>query len=368
MPSPVKISVVSPVYGCRECLGELCKRLTATISPITDDFEIILVNDACPQGSWEHIQALARQDNRIKGLNLSRNFGQHYAITAGLDHARGDWVVVMDCDLQDKPEEIAKLYAKAIEGYDIVFGQRIERQDSFFKKLASRLFYRVLEYFTDTEHDKTIANFGIFSRQVIETVNLYREQNRSFPLFVKIAGFKRTKIPVQHDDRLYGKSSYNLTKLINLAIDSIVAHSNKPLRLFIQMGFFIALGSLLYACWLFLSYFLYGDIAEGWTSMMVSMFFMFGLLFGILGILGLYIGKIFDEVKGRPLYIIREAVNFPCGWLSASNRFGAGDTCPSFSADILSASEASAARSVHGPGDAADTGESLPRPKTHSGA
>ena len=328
MPSPVKISVVSPVYGCRECLGELCSRLAATLAPLTDDFEIILVNDACPQGSWEHIQALARQDNRIKGLNLSRNFGQHYAITAGLDHASGDWVVVMDCDLQDKPEEIGKLYAKAMEGYDIVFGQRIERQDSFFKKLASRLFYRVLEYFTDTEHDKTIANFGIFSRQVIATVNRYREQNRSSPLFVKIAGFRRPQLPVQHDDRLYGKSSYNLAKLVNLAIDSIVAHSNKPLRLFIQMGFFIALGSLLYACWLFLSYFLYGDIAEGWTSMMVSMFFMFGLLFGILGILGLYIGKIFDEVKGRPLYIIREAVNFPSGCLSAGNRFGAGDTFP----------------------------------------
>lgn len=309
MSDSVKISVVSPVYGCRECLGELCARLTETLTPITSDFEIILVNDACPLGSWETIQALARRDARIKGINLSRNFGQHYAITAGLDHAGGDWVVVMDCDLQDKPEEIAGLYAKAQEGYDIVFGQRVERQDSFFKKLGSRLFYRVLEYFTDTEHDKTIANFGIFSRQVIQTVNRYREQNRSFPLFVKIAGFRRTQIPVQHDDRLYGKSSYNLVKLINLAIDSIVAHSNKPLRLFIQFGFFIALGSMFYAVWLFLSYFLYGDIAEGWTSLMVSMFFMFGLLFGILGILGLYIGKIFDEVKGRPLYIIRESVN-----------------------------------------------------------
>ncbi|MFA6464986.1 MAG: hypothetical protein WCT30_04460, partial [Desulfurivibrionaceae bacterium] len=173
----------------------------------------------------------------------------------------------------------------------------------------SRMFYGVLEYFTDTEHDSTIANFGIFSHQVIATVNRYREQNRSFPLFVKIAGFKRTQIPVQHDDRLYGKSSYNLAKLVNLAIDSIVAHSNKPLRLFIQFGFFIALGSMAYAFWLFLRYFLYGNIAEGWTSLMVSMFFMFGLLFGILGILGLYIGKIFDEVKGRPLYIIQESIN-----------------------------------------------------------
>jgi len=309
MPSPVKISVVSPVYGCRECLDALCERVAATLVPITAEFEIILVNDACPQGSWETIQALARQDSRIKGINLSRNFGQHYAITAGLDHAKGDWVVVMDCDLQDKPEEIAKLHAKAMEGYDIVFGQRVERQDRFFKKLASRMFYWVLEYFTDTEHDKTIANFGIFSRQVIQTVSCYREQNRSFPLFVKIAGFKRTQIPVEHDDRLYGKSSYNFSKLVNLAIDSIVAHSNKPLRLFIQFGFFIALGSMFYALWLVLSYFLYGDIAEGWTSLMVSMFFMFGLLFGILGILGLYIGKIFDEVKRRPLYIIQETVN-----------------------------------------------------------
>lgn len=309
MSGSVKISVVSPVYGCKECLGELCRRVSATIAPISEYFEIILVNDACPQGSWEDIQALAHQDSRIKGINLSRNFGQHYAITAGLDQAQGDWVVVMDCDLQDKPEEIAKLYAKAMEGYDIVFGQRVERQDSFFKKLASRMFYRVLEYFTDTEHDNTIANFGIFSQQVIQNVNRYREQNRSFPLFVKIAGFKRTQIPVEHDDRLYGKSSYNFSKLINLAIDSIVAHSNKPLRLFIQLGFFISLGSMVYAFWLFLRYFLYGDVAEGWTSLMVSMFFMFGLLFGILGILGLYIGKIFDEAKGRPLYIIQESIN-----------------------------------------------------------
>jgi len=309
--APVKISVVSPVYGCRACLAELCARLAATCAAMGVDHEIILVNDACPQGSWETIQALAREDARIKGINLSRNFGQHYAITAGLDRASGDWVVVLDCDLQDRPEEIVKLYAKAREGYDIVFGQRVERQDSFLKKLGSRLFYWVLEYFTDTEHDKTIANFGIFSRQVIETVCRFREQNRSFPLFVKVAGFRRTQIPVQHDDRLYGKSSYNLSRLVNLAIDSIVAHSNKPLRLFIQLGFFIATGSLVYAGWLIFSYFYYGDKAEGWTSLMVSSFFLFGLLFGILGILGLYIGKIFDEVKGRPLYIVRETVNFP---------------------------------------------------------
>lgn len=306
---PIKISVVSPVYGCKACLYELYDRLVASLSKITEQFEIILVNDACPQKSWEHIVALCGRDSRVKGINLSRNFGQHYAITAGLDHAKGEWVVVMDCDLQDKPEEIAKLYAKAMEGYDIVFGKRVERQDSFFKQLGSKFFNKVLEYFTDTKHDNSIANFGIYAQKVVQTINQYREQSRDFLLFAKIVGFKKVEIEIEHAQRAHGKSSYNLSKLINLAIDSILSHSNKPLRLSIQLGFIIASSSLGFAFWLVLRYFLYGTTTEGWTSLMVSMFFMFGLLFAILGITGLYIGKIFDEVKHRPLYIIGETIN-----------------------------------------------------------
>ena len=306
---PIKISIVSPIYGCKACLFELYERLVASLSPITENFEIILVNDACPQKSWETIALLAQKDKRVKGINLSRNFGQHYAITAGLDHAKGEWVVVMDCDLQDKPEEILKLYAKAQEGYDIVFGKRVERQDGFFKRLSSKLFNYVLEYFTDTKHDNSIANFGIYAQKVIQTINRYREQSRDFLLFAKIVGFKKTEIEIEHAQRTHGKSSYNFSKLINLAIDSILSHSNKPLRLSIQLGFFIALTSLGFALWLILRYFFYHTPAEGWTSLMVSMFFMFGLLFAILGITGLYIGKIFDEVKNRPLYIIGETIN-----------------------------------------------------------
>ena len=306
---PIHISVVSPIYGCKACLFELYERLVASLSKITENFEIILVNDACPQKSWETIALLAQKDKRVKGINLSRNFGQHYAITAGLDHAKGEWVVVMDCDLQDKPEEIAKLYAKALEGYDIVFGKRVERQDNFFKRLSSKLFNQVLEYFTDTKHDNSIANFGIYAQKVIQTINLYREQSRDFLLFAKIVGFKKTEIEIAHAQRAHGKSSYNLSKLINLAVDSILSHSNKPLRLSIKLGFFIALVSLGFAGWLIIRYFFYHTPAEGWTSMMVSMFFMFGLLFAILGITGLYIGKIFDEVKNRPLYIIGETIN-----------------------------------------------------------
>lgn len=305
----IKISVVSPIYGCKECLFELYDRLVKTLSQITDQFEIILVNDACPQGSWERIVMLCARDERVKGINLSRNFGQHYAITAGLDHARGEWVVVMDCDLQDRPEEIIKLYNKAIEGYDIVFGRRAQRKDSFFKRLGSRVFNRVLEYFTDTKHDNSIANFGIYAHKVIMTINKYREQSRDFLLFAKMVGFKKTEIDIEHAARTYGESSYNLSKLIRLATDSIIAHSNKPLRLSIQLGFGIAFISLIFATWLVIRYFFYHTPAEGWTSLMVSMFFMFGLLFAIIGITGLYIGKIFDEVKHRPLYIIQETIN-----------------------------------------------------------
>ena len=305
----IEISVVSPIYGCKACLAQLYERLIASLSSITSSFEIILVNDACPQNSWECIELLCERDSRVKGINFSRNFGQHYAISAGLDHARGKWVVVMDCDLQDQPEEIVKLYAKAQEGYDIVFGKRVERQDGFFKRLSSVAFNKVLEYFTGAKQDNTIANFGIYSHKVIATINRYREQSRDFLLFARLVGFKSTAIEIQHAPRAHGQSSYTLSKLIRLAVDSIVSHSNKPLRLCIQLGFLIATASVVFAIWLVIRYYFYHTPTEGWTSLMVSMFFMFGLLFAIIGIVGLYIGKIFDEVKQRPLYIISETRN-----------------------------------------------------------
>lgn len=305
----VTISVVSPIYGCKECLFDLYDRLVKTLGQITENFEIILVNDACPEASWERIVMLCAKDPRVKGINLSRNFGQHYAITAGLDHAKGDWVVVMDCDLQDRPEEIIKLYNKALDGYDIVFGRRAQRKDSFIKRFGSIAFNRVLEYFTETKHDNSIANFGIYAHKVVETINRYREHSRDFLLFAQMVGFKKVEIDIEHAPRAHGESSYNFAKLFRLATDSIISHSNKPLRLSIQLGFFIALSSLVYAGWLVIRYFFYHTPAEGWTSLMVSMFFMFGLLFAIIGITGLYIGKIFDEVKRRPLYVIQETIN-----------------------------------------------------------
>jgi len=302
----IHISIVIPVYGCCESLNKLYDRLTTTLSKITDDFEIIMVNDDSPDDPWEKIVKLSTDDKRVKGIDLSRNFGQHYAITAGLDYAQGDWIIVMDCDLQDQPEEIIKLYEKAQEGYDVVFGRRINRQDSFFKRLSSTLFYKVFDYLTDSNIDNSISSFSIISSKVLGAMKMYREQNRSYGLFVNLLGFKRVDVDIEHAKREHKKSSYTLKKLINLAIDSIVSQSNKPLKLSIKFGFFISFLSLLYAIWLISMYVMFGVNVEGWTSVMVSIYFIGGLLFMNLGFIGLYIGKIFDETKARPLYIIQE--------------------------------------------------------------
>jgi dolichol-phosphate mannosyltransferase len=291
-------------------LQSLYDRLVSTLSQITQDFEIIMVNDASGDNAWDEIKKLSKIDSRVKGINLSRNFGQHRAITAGLDYAQGDWVVVMDCDLQDQPEEIIKLYNKAQEGYDIVWGQRVQRQDSFFKKTSSKLFHIIYNYFTELNKDETIANFSIVSHQVINQMSKMKEQNRNYPIFVEWLGFKSTQIPIKHASRECGKSSYTFNKLINMAIDNIVSQSNKPLKLSIKFGFSISLLSVLYAIYLIIRYFIYKTPIEGWTSVMVSIYFIGGLLFANLGVLGLYIGKIFDETKDRPLYIIRETTNY----------------------------------------------------------
>lgn len=306
MSNPIHISIVTPVYGCSTCLEQLYIRLVAALTQITEDFEIIMVNDASPDNAWKTILELAQKDSRVKGINFSRNFGQHRAITAGLDHAQGEWVVVMDCDLQDQPKEITKLYKKAQEGYDIVFGKRIQRKDSYFKQLGSKLFYKVYDYFTESKIDNTVANFSIVSSKVIKELKTLREQNRAYPLFVNWVGFKRTNINVEHAKREEGESSYTLKKLIDLAIDNIVSQSNKPLRLSIKFGFIISILSLVYAMFLITRYFVQGTPVEGWTSVMVSIYFIGGLLFANMGMLGLYIGKIFDEAKNRPLYIIEK--------------------------------------------------------------
>lgn len=293
------------------CLEELCRRLVAALEPISPDFEILMVEDASPDRSWEAIERIAAADPRCKGIQLARNFGQHYAITAGLEHASGEWVVVMDCDLQDQPEEIGKLYQTAKAGnFDVVFGRRLRRRDRWLKRMSSRCFYAIYNYFTDSRFDNTVANFSISRRPVIEEFLRLREHNRSFPLFIRWLGFSVGYIDVAHAERFAGKTSYTLRKLFLLSAESILSQSNKPLHLSIALGLLLAAGAFLGAIYFIAKYFLLGIPVTGWTSMMVSLWFVAGILLANLGILGLYLGHVFNEVKNRPLYIVRQRIGF----------------------------------------------------------
>jgi glycosyltransferase involved in cell wall biosynthesis len=309
MPDNIHISVVSPVYRAENIVSELVKQVKEQLSPITEDFEIILINDASPDNSWVEIEKETAKDKRVKGLNLSRNFGQHYAITAGLNFARGEWIVVMDCDLQDRPDEIPNLYHKALEGYDSVFAQRTERNDTLFKKLFSKLFYKLFSYLTDTKQDATVANFGIYRRCVIDAILSMHDQIRFFPTMVQWVGFRKFYLPVEHASRFEGKSTYNFKGLFRLAMNTIMGFSDKPLRLTVKVGFFITLLSVLVAI-VYLGLYLSGRIqVEGFTTLILSLWFLSGFIMFILGILGLYIGRMFEKVKERPVYLIQDKCN-----------------------------------------------------------
>jgi polyisoprenyl-phosphate glycosyltransferase len=300
----INISIVVPVYGCDESLHELHSRLVNVLANLVDSYEIILVDDCGPGKAWSVIQNLSEHDESVIGIRLSRNFGQHYAITAGLDYAKGDWCIVMDCDLQDQPEEIIKLYNKAQEGYHVVVGKRVNRKDNFFVKITSKLFYVLFNYLSEQRLDNRVANYGIYSKKVIENVKKYKEKDRSFGLLVTLVGFSKAEIEIEHASRASGKSSYNFRKRMGLAMDYILSHSNKPLLLAVKTGFICSLVAVIYAVWLIIRFFIWSQVVDGWTSIMVSLFFLSGLIVSVTGMVGVYIGKIYNEVKERPLYII----------------------------------------------------------------
>lgn len=304
------ISIVVPVYKCADSLVELHQRTDRALAEANVAIEYILVDDGSPDNAWSVIEQLAQQDERVKGVRFTRNFGQHYAITAGLQHAQGDWIVVMDGDLQDQPEEIPKLYAATQTGaYDVVLARRSIRLDHWLKRLSSRLFYKILSYLTDTPQDSSIGNFGIYRRPVVATLNSMKENLRYFPVMVRWTGFPATTLDIVHTARAKGQSSYTLRKLLHLAFDVMLAFSDKPLRLTVKLGGLIACTSFIVALYVVLSSLWGTRPVPGWSSVIVSIWFLAGLMIMILGMIGLYIGKIFDQVKRRPLYIVRTTLN-----------------------------------------------------------
>lgn len=303
------ISIVSPVYKADKIIPVLVERIEKAIGKITDDYEIVLVDDGSPDDCWKVIDRLATTKPRIKGVKLSRNFGQHPAIMAGLSQAKGEWVVVMDCDLQDQPEEIEKLYDRALEGYDIVLAKRRNRRDGFLKRMSSLFFSKVYGYFTDTEYDNEVANFGIYNKKVIQSILEIPDSIKFFPLFVKFVGYNSTSIIVEHAEREEGNTSYSFAKLLSLAFNTIISFSNKPLKLFVKFGLTISIISFLIGIYnLYLA--LTNQIAVlGYSSIIVSIWFLSGVLITTIGVTGIYVGKIFDQTKGRQVFIIDKIIN-----------------------------------------------------------
>jgi glycosyltransferase involved in cell wall biosynthesis len=299
----IYFSIVSPVYRAAQLVEPLVRRIIAAVEPLGQPFEIVLVDDRSPDDSWAAIVQQARHDERVRGVRLSRNFGQHRAITAGLEQCRGQWVVVMDCDLQDQPEEIPALYQQAQRGFDLVFARRVERQDTWLKRTGSRAFYRVLSYLTETTQDPAIANFGIYHRKVIDAVLSMRESIRYFPTMVRWTGFQSSSIPVAHAER-DGASSYTLGALTNLALEVVLAYSDKPLRLTVKLGLLISLAAFGLVLLTLVRYLLGHSWEPGYVSIIVSIWFFAGLLLSVLGMVGLYIGKTFEQAKNRPLYLL----------------------------------------------------------------
>ena len=305
----IKISVVSPVYQAAPIVPRLVSEVSSALGELTDSFEIILVDDRSRDDSWNAIKQECNKSSHVRGLRLSRNFGQHSAITAGLGLAKGDWIVVMDCDLQDRPDQISTLYRKALEGYDIVFARRRLRRDSRSKRFYSRAFYSVFSYLTETAQDAAIANFGIYHKKVIDAVQGMDDNIRYFPAMVQWVGFQSTRVDVEHSSRAQGESTYNLRKLLGLAINNIISFSDKPLRLVAQGGLILSAASFAIGL-LYLVGFLLGIVkVAGYASLIISIWLTAGINIFVLGLIGIYVGKAFEKIKGRPIFIIDEAVN-----------------------------------------------------------
>jgi glycosyltransferase involved in cell wall biosynthesis len=304
-----KLSVVIPVFNESGLISELIKRVKENIEKISNNYEILIVDDGSTDETWSKIAEESLSNNKLKSLKFSRNFGHHYAITAGLHLSTGDWAIVMDGDLQDKPENIPKLYRKAQEGFDVVFISRQNRPEKLYYKLMQKLFYQILNILSGIKFDSSQANFSIINRKVIDAFKLFPENSRFYGATIRWLGFKRTQIFADHGERYSGRPSYTFRKRIKLAADIIVSFSERPLKFAIGMGFIVSTISTILT---FLM--LYGIVSKeinisGLFLVLSSITFFSGLILIILGVLGIYLGRIFQQVKERPLYVISDTLN-----------------------------------------------------------
>lgn len=305
-----EISVVIPVYRAEKIVDELLRRLHAALSEITQDYEIVLVDDRSPDLGWERMQAGAAADKRVKCVRLSRNFGQHYALSAGIAMAKGNYLITMDCDLQDDPVYIKELYAKIREGFGIVYTSKKRTGHGTIKNLFASLYFSIYNWLSDNSDRATrdVGSYLIMHRKVADAFNRVSDSHRHYLLILKWLGFSSTSIVVAHNKRFEGKSSYNFSKLVTHALNGITSQSVKLLHLSIRLGFIIFLLAIVLGITIIANYFLNG-YQQGWTSLFVLLLFSTGLILMSIGISGIYIGKTFEQSKQRPLYIVDETCN-----------------------------------------------------------
>jgi glycosyltransferase involved in cell wall biosynthesis len=294
-----QLSVVIPVYGCAGGLRELHRRLTASLQTVTSEYEIVLVDDRSRDGAWPIMLALADEDPRLRILRLSRNFGQHAAITAGLSRATGARVVVMDCDLQEPPELIPALYAKALEGYDVVRTAREGHQHRPWRRVASRS-YRSL--FMQADRGVAYSTLSLISRKVVDVFLSLPERDREYQLVLDWLGFDQAVVSFAHAQRGDDSpSTYGVRQLLRVAFDGLFFRTTVPLRIIVLIGFMTAVAGALFALYAIASR---SESPQGYTSLVVLLLLLCGMILVCMGVVGLYVGRIFDQVKGRPLFIV----------------------------------------------------------------
>tara|TARA_S200000501_G_scaffold341198_1_gene350348 strand:+ start:3362 stop:4318 length:957 start_codon:yes stop_codon:yes gene_type:complete len=307
-----KISIISPVYQAENIIDQLVNRIIEEISKATKNFEIILVEDGSSDHSWSKILENCNLNEKIKGIKLSRNFGQHYAISAGLKNSIGDYVIVIDCDLQENPIYFKDLIEKADTGVDIVLTEPIDRKHTSFRNIFSNLFHWLsmgLMNNNSYSYGSKYGTLSLLTKKIVKEFSKFQDYHRHYLFIINWLGFSKEIIKIKHEKRYFGLSSYSLKKLLVHALDGIISNTDKLLRLSIYTGFCFSLIGIISIMYIFYQYLNQG-FQSGWPSIVVLIIFSTGLILTSTGVLGLYIGRIFDQVKGRPLYIIEEKVNF----------------------------------------------------------
>jgi len=306
----VKLSIVSPVYQAGETVCELVSQISDAASKVTEDFEIVLVDDRSSDDSWSRIVEESKRDPRVRGARLSRNFGQHAAITAALSLARGDRVVVMDCDLQHDPKEIPRLFSKADEGYDIVLAYHDARRHAIHRNIGANMFRLITTWVSGRNQPEcSLGTYSLLSRKVVDAFLGFQERHRHYHHILQSAGFSVSKLEVEHRVRARGTSSYSLAKLMRHALHGMLGQSDRLLSAALFLGAFCCVGALIGICYVVLSWALLGSL-EGWASLVVLILGATGVILFTLGVLGLYIGGIFEQVRARPIFLIDQTTPY----------------------------------------------------------